>query len=256
MESQTQTQPTKPAAVQLFVTCIIETLRPQAGISVVKVLEKCGIEVLFPQGQTCCGQPAYNAGAWKDAREMAKYTLDVLSCSPMPIVVPSGSCADMIVHQYPALFANDPVYAAKAQDVAARTYEFAQFLVDVLGLEWVLQHITPAATEQGKIAYHPSCHLLRGLNVSHQPQTLLKTVAHAEMVDIPNATECCGFGGLFAIKMSDISGAMLNRKLDHITASGAKTLVGCDASCLLHIGGGLHRHGCDIQVKHIAEVLI
>ncbi len=236
--------------VQLFATCLVETLRPQAGLAVVAVLESLGLEVMVPDGQTCCGQPAFNSGLWDEARPMAKHTLDVLSRSAAPIVVPSGSCTDMIKHHYGELLADDPVYAQRARDVAARTYEFTQFLVDVLGVTEVQAHV------QGKVTYHPSCHLLRNLGVERAPRELLKNVPDLEVVDLPNATECCGFGGLFAIKMSDISSAMLQRKLDAIESTGAQAVVGCDVSCLLHIGGGLHRRGSSIETKYIAELLL
>jgi L-lactate dehydrogenase complex protein LldE len=239
----------RPKTVQLFATCLIETIRPEAGMAVVSVLERLGLTVEYPAGQTCCGQPAFNAGAWADARAMARHTLDVLSRSPAPIVLPSGSCADMIAHHYPELLAGDPKYGPLAQSIAARTYEFTQFIADVLGVTDLSAHFN------GKIAYHPSCHLLRGLGVTEAPRQLLTNVQGAEIADLPGATDCCGFGGLFAVKMSDISGAMLNRKLDSIESTGANTVVGCDVSCLLHIGGGLHRRGSTVEVKHLAEVL-
>ena len=238
-----------PKSVQLFITCLIEAIRPEAGMAVVAVLERLGLTVEFPSGQTCCGQPAFNAGGWADARAMARHTLDVLSQSPAPVVVPSGSCADMIVHHYPELLAGDPKYGPLAQSVAARTYEFTQFIVEVLGVADLNAHF------DGKIVYHPSCHLLRGLGVTEPPRKLLASVQGAEVADLPGATECCGFGGLFAVKMSDISGAMLKHKLDNIEGTGADTVVGCDVSCLLHIGGGLHRRGSKVEVKHLAEIL-
>lgn len=238
-----------PRTVQLFGTCLIETLRPNAGMAVVQVLEKLGITVEFPAAQTCCGQPAFNGGAWSDSRAMARYTLDVLKKSPVPIIVPSGSCADMIHHHYPELFAGDEHYGALAVEIADRTYEFSQYLVDVLGVTDL------GAQFNERITYHPSCHLLRGLGVAKPPRTLLASVKGAEVVDLPAATECCGFGGLFAIKMSDISGAMLERKLDSIEQTKAQTLVGCDISCLLHISGGLHRRGSKVKTKHLAEIL-
>jgi len=240
---------TQPKKVQLFVTCLIEALRPEAGLAVVAVLESLGLEVIVPEGQTCCGQPAFNGGLWDEARPLARHTLDVLSQSNAPIVVPSGSCADMIKHHYVELFADDPQYAQRARDIAARTYEFTQFLVDVLGITDLKAHF------KGKITYHPSCHLLRSLGIDHQPRALLKNVQDLEMIDLPNATECCGFGGLFAIKMGDISSAMLQRKLDAIESTGADAVVGCDVSCLLNIGGGLHRRGSKIETKYIAEIL-
>ena len=240
---------TKPDKVQLFITCLIETLRPEAGLAVVSVLESLGLEVIVPEGQTCCGQPPFNGGLWDDARPLAKHTLDVLSQSDAPIVVPSGSCADMIKHHYVELFEDDPKYRQLAKDIAARTYEFTQFLVDVLGVTDLHAHF------DGKVTYHPSCHLLRGQAIDHQPHELLKNVLDLEVVDLPNATECCGFGGLFAIKMGDISSAILQRKLDAIESTGAQAVVGCDVSCLLNIGGGLHRRGSKVETKYIAEIL-
>lgn len=238
-----------PSTVQLFATCLIETLRPEAGMAVVRVLEKIGLQVEYPDGQTCCGQPAFNGGAFDDARAMARHTLDVLSRTDTPVVVPSGSCADMIVHHYPELFAADPVYGPRAESVAKRTYEFSQFLVDVLGVSDL------GARFPGQVAYHPSCHLLRGLGVADPPRRLLAAIAGADIVEQANPTECCGFGGLFAVKMSDISGAMLKRKLDGLEQSGAQTVVGCDVSCLLHIAGGLHRRRSKIKTRHLAELL-
>ncbi|HLB47938.1 MAG TPA: (Fe-S)-binding protein [Anaerolineales bacterium] len=247
----------KPTTVQLFATCIVETLRPEAGMAVVEVLERLGLAIEYPEGQTCCGQPAFNGGLWDDARAMARHTLDVLCrdvpperlYEPAPIVVPSGSCADMIVHHYPELFADDPKYGPLAKDVASRTFEFSQFIVEAPGITDLGAHA------EGKVVYHPSCHLLRGLGVDEAPRKLLSRVQGLEVVDLPGATECCGFGGLFALKMSDISGAMLNRKLDNVESSGAQCVVGCDVSCLLHIGGGLHRRGAKIETKHLAELL-
>jgi len=236
-------------SVQLFATCLVEAVRPEAGLAAVKVLQRLGLRVEYPEGQTCCGQPAYNAGAWDDARAMARHTLDVLNRSDAPIVVPSGSCADMVIHHYPELLARDPKYGPLAEAVAARTYEFSQFLVDVLGVTDV------GARFAGRVAYHPSCHLLRGLGITAAPQALLAHVEGAEMVELPGAAECCGFGGLFAVKMSDISGAILRRKLDAIESSSAQTVVSCDLSCLLHIGGGLHRRGANVVTRHLAEVL-
>lgn len=238
-----------PRRIQLFATCLVETLRPQAGMAVVNVLEKLGVAVEYPAGQTCCGQPAFNAGAWDDARTMAKHTLDVFSKSDAPIVVPSGSCADMLVHHYAELLASDPKYGPLAERIAARTYEFTHFLVDVLGVSDL-----DARLDQ-RITYHPSCHLLRGLKITEPPQALLSNLEGGQVVPLPHSDECCGFGGLFAIKMADISSAMLDRKLNAIESTGAQAVVGCDVSCLLHIGGGLHRRGDNIETKHLAELL-
>jgi L-lactate dehydrogenase complex protein LldE len=235
--------------VQLFGTCLVETLRPEVGIAVMRVFEQLGVKVDYPEGQTCCGQPAFNAGAWDDARAMARHTLEVLARSSAPIVVPSGSCASMIVHHYPELLEKDPKYGKMANEVAARTYEFTQFLVKRLGITRF-----PARRHE-RMTYHASCHLLRGLGINDEPRSLLSQVEGSELVELPGASQCCGFGGMFAVKMSDISGAMLSRKLDNLESTGAQTLVGCDASCLIHIAGGLRRRGSKIQTRHIAQIL-
>lgn len=245
------TRTAKPAHVQLFATCLIEAVRPEAGLAVVDVLEALGLIVDYPEGQTCCGQPAFNGGNWDDAAALARHTLDILTRSDAPVLIPSGSCGDMIRHHYPRLFEDDPVYGPKARDLAGRAYEFAEFVVDVLV---AVEEIGRAAHPEGRLAYHPSCHLLRGLGIRGQPLELLEA-AGADVVELPNAEECCGFGGLFAIKMSAISSAMLARKLDAIEASGADAVVGCDVSCLINIAGGLHRRGSAVRTRHIAEVL-
>jgi L-lactate dehydrogenase complex protein LldE len=238
----------RPARVQLFATCLVDQFFPDAGHAAVEVLERCGIEVSVPPDQTCCGQPAYNGGFAEDAAAMAKATIDVLSRSDDPVVVPSGSCADMIINRYPELLAGDSVYGPKAKALAANTYEFSQFLVDVLGVE------LPAAAGP-KLAYHASCHGLRGLGLREQPRRLLRAVAGERCADLPDAETCCGFGGLFAIKMGPLSSAMLDAKIDAIERSGADEVVATDVSCLMHIGGGLHRRASRIRVRHIAEVL-
>lgn len=235
--------------VQLFVTCLVDNFYPDVGLAVVKILEDLGLEVEFPQAQTCCGQPAFNGGFWDDARAMARHTINVLAQSDAPIVVPSGSCADMIIHYYPEVLAGDITYAAKAREIAQRTYEFSQFLVDVLGVSNL------PARASGCLTYHASCHGLRGLGLKEQPRQLLGQVKGIEFKELPEAEACCGFGGLFAVKMGDISGAILQRKLDNIEATGADTVVGGDVSCLMHIAGGLRRRGSRVRVKHLAEVL-
>jgi L-lactate dehydrogenase complex protein LldE len=235
--------------VQLFATCLVDQFYPQAAWATVAVLERLGLTVEVPLDQTCCGQPAFNGGFEDEARAMARHTITTLGRSPAPIVVPSGSCAEMIVHQYPRLFAGDDTWGPRAAEVAGRTYELGQFLVDVLGVADV------GAVGEGSIAYHASCHGLRGLGLGAQPRQLLACVAGAACRDLPGAERCCGVGGRFAVKMAPISAAMLQRKLDDIEASGAQTVVATDVSCLMHIGGGLHRRGSTVGVKHLAEVL-
>ncbi len=238
-----------PQTVQLFVTCLIDTLQPQIGEAVVRVFDHLSINVGFPQDQTCCGQPAFNAGLRDDARKMAKHAIEVFENAPGPIVIPSGSCAAMLRHGYPELFANDHQWLPRAQDLANRTFEFTEFLVDELG-------ITDIGTQfPGEITYHPSCHLLRGLGVDQQPRALLANIKDAQIHVLPNADECCGFGGVFSVEHPEISAEMLKRKILNTEASDADTVVVCDTGCLLHINGGLHRQGKKPNVKHIAEIL-
>jgi len=244
-----QTKNNEIKTVQLFVTCLVDQFFPETGLAVVEILEKLGLQIEFPTKQTCCGQPAFNGGFWEDARAMARHTLNVLSQSEAPIIVPSGSCADMIIHRYPELLAGDITYASKAREIAGRTYEFSQFLVDALGVTDLQSH------SSGSVTYHASCHGLRGMGLRQQPRRLLQNVTGIEFRELPEAETCCGFGGVFAVKMGDISGAMLQRKLDNIETTGADIVTGIDVSCLMHIAGGLHRRGSRVQVKHLAEVL-
>lgn len=235
--------------VQLFATCLIDTLSPEVGECVVEVLERAGVGIEVPEGQTCCGQPAFNGGFWDEARGMARHTIEVFGDSDLPVVVPSGSCAYMVSHHYPELFEDDPRWRRRAELLGRRTYEFTQFLVDVLGLTDL------GATWDGKLTYHASCHLSRGLGVQRQPVALLERVRGADVVPLPDQQECCGFGGLFSIKHGDISSEMLKGKLDNIEATGAGWVVGCDLSCLLNINGGLHRRKSRVKGVHIAQVL-
>ncbi len=235
--------------VQLFVTCLIDTLQPQIGEAVVRVLERAGVRAAFPKDQTCCGQPAFNAGMREDSRKMAQHTIEVFEKTSGPVIIPSGSCAAMIRHGYAELFANDPRWLPRAQALAQRTFEFTEFLVDELGVTDLGAHFP------GEITYHPSCHLLRGIGVDHQPRALLAHVRGAELYELPHGEECCGFGGVFSVEHPEISAEMLHRKIKHIENSGAETVVTCDTGCLLHINGGLHRQGKNPIVKHIAEVL-
>ncbi len=244
------TLPSRPQRVQLFITCLVDSLFPHVGEAVVAVLEGLGMEVRFPPGQTCCGQPAYNGGFRDETRAIARHFLDVFEpTAPDPILVPSGSCAAMVTHSYADLFRDDPADLARARQVGARTYEFAQFLVDVLGVTDV------GARFDGALTYHASCHLLRYQHVTDQPRRLLAHVRGAQVTPLTGAEECCGFGGLFAVKHGDLSAAVLDKKIENIRAAGAGTLVGCDMSCLMHIQGGLRRDGVAVQCRHLAEIL-
>ena len=239
----------RPARVQLFVTCLVDRFFPAAGHAAVEVLERLGVEVAVPADQTCCGQPAFNGGFAAEAAAMARGTIDVLSRSDDPVVVPSGSCADMIVNHYPELLAADPVYGPKAAALAARTFEFSRFIVDVLGAD------LRTAPDGPTVAYHASCHGLRGLGLREAPRRLLRAVAGERCADLPDAETCCGFGGLFAVKMGALSAAMLESKLEAIERCGADLVAATDVSCLMHIGGGLHRRGSRARTRHIAEIV-
>ncbi|MGA7097008.1 MAG: (Fe-S)-binding protein [Acidimicrobiia bacterium] len=231
--------------VQLVVTCLVDALAPEVGRATLAVLEDAGCIVEFPEGQTCCGQPAFNVGLHDDARTMAEHTLDVLTPTEGPIVLPSGSCSLMMSQHYLELFAGTE-REDEARAVAARVRELTQFLVDDLGVE-------PDASCDGcVIAYHHSCHGLRGMGLKAQAGELL---AGLDTVSLDGAEECCGFGGLFAVEMPPVSAAIMNEKLDRVEASGADILVGGDVSCLIHLEGGLRRRGSAIEVRHIAEIL-
>ena len=239
-----------PETVQLFVTCIIDSLYPHVGQAVVRLLERTGREVSFPTGQTCCGQPAFNAGMRVEARRIAEYTIKIFENAPGPIVLPSGSCTAMIRHGYQELFKDDPDWFRRATSLAERTYELSELLVDVLGVRNL------GARFPGRLAYHASCHLLRDLGVNRQPLDLLLEVEEAELVELPNYEECCGFGGLFSVEHPEVSSAMLERKINNIDASGAEYVVSCDAGCISNINGGLHRRGKPLRAIHIAEMLV
>lgn len=234
--------------IQLFHTCLVNEIDPDIGMAVVRVLERAGVEVDVPRDQTCCGQPAYNAGFHDEARQVARHTLKVLDATEGPIVIPSGSCADMIVHQYPVLFERDAPMLECATRVAGRCREFSQYLAEAAP-NAVIGRIDAC------VAFHPSCHLLRGLGVREQPIAALNRVDGVRQAEVREQEECCGFGGLFSIKNADISTGMLERKLDAIEASGADRVVSCDLGCLLHVGGGLHRRGSRIRVQHLAQLL-
>ncbi len=249
MASTIESSRRKYDTVQLFVTCLVDAFYPQVGIAVVKLLEGLGFTVAFPAAQTCCGQPHFNSGLTGDARRMARHTVNTLAAVEGYIVLPSGSCTDMIVHHYEALFVDEPAYREQWAGVRERTFELTQFLVDELGITRL------RASCPGRGTYHPSCHGLRNLGLRSQAPALLAEVDGLEMVELPEADICCGFGGLFAVKMSPISGAMLERKLDQVEATGADTLIGGDVSCLMHMAGGLQKRKRALQVRHIAEIL-
>ncbi len=236
--------------VSLFVTCIVDMIYPQTGMSTVDVLERLGIPVDFPEAQTCCGQMGFNAGYRDDAKAVAKHFLNAFRNAEV-IVTPSGSCASMVRHFYTELFEDDPKWYDRAVYAASITWELTEYLVDGLGITDVGAALERPVT----VALHDACHGLRSLNLQKQPRVLLSNVKGLTITELPGADQCCGFGGLFAIKMPDISGAMLNDKIKNIATSPASTIVTCDASCLTQINGGLSRQGCPQRTVHIADVL-
>ena len=234
--------------VSLFITCLVDQLFPQVGVSMVEVLKRLGVEINFPEAQTCCGQPAFNSGYRKEARDLAARFLNVFDDSQY-VVAPSGSCASMVKVFYADLFEDDAAVRERALALAARTHEFSEFLVNVLKVEDV------GAQFRGRVALHQSCHLLRELNVRSEPLRLLRAVRGIELVELERAEACCGFGGLFAIKYAQISGGILKEKIDHIRQSGAEVIVASDMGCLMHISGGLSRQRIPVRTLHLAELL-
>lgn len=235
--------------VQLFITCLADSFFPKTGQAVVDILRRLGINVDFARDQTCCGQPAFNAGLRKDARTIAEHTIKVFENTTGDIVTPSGSCVHMFRHNYPELFDGDSVWLPRAKAIAARTYEFTEYLVDKLGVTNV------GAKWDGLLTYHPSCHTLRGINVDKQPRALLANVQGATLVELPNAEECCGFGGIMSVEHPELSSEWLKRKISNLETTQSPTLVVTDAGCLMHIAGGLNRQKKSQRVIHIAEVL-
>jgi L-lactate dehydrogenase complex protein LldE len=233
--------------VQLLVTCLADQLAPQVGEATVRILEKLGHRVRFPEAQTCCGQPAFNDGFPGDAALLAARTVEIFA-APLPVIVPSGSCATMVRHFYPGLLASGPRRAA-AEALAARTFELSEFLVRVLRVTDV------GARWAGRVTYHDSCHLLRELGIRDEPRRLLDAVDDLEVVEMDYAEHCCGFGGAFAVKFPEVSAAILDAKLERIIATGADAVVANDTGCLMQLAGGLRRRGSLIRTLHLAEIL-
>ena len=234
--------------VGLFVTCLIDAMRPEIGFSAIRLLEAAGCEVGVPAAQTCCGQPAYNSGDTADARELAAKTL--AEFEPFDyVVVPSGSCAGQIKIHFAHLFDGDRKLLARAERLAAKTYELTDFLANVAPQRDV------RAISLGRITYHDSCSGLRELGIKAQPRALL-AAAGVELTEMKDCEQCCGFGGMFAVKYGDISGAIVDEKCGHIQATGADAVVLGDLGCMLNIEGRLQRLGdSKTRVLHVAQVL-
>jgi L-lactate dehydrogenase complex protein LldE len=234
--------------VSLFITCLSDAFYPRVGQAVVHLLRKQGCEVDFPEAQTCCGQPAYNSGYREDAKKAAKQLIRSFEQSEY-VVSPSGSCVSMIKHYYPNLFATDDDWRERAQNFVNKTYEFSQFIVQVLGVKEI------SSSFEGVATYHHSCHMMRGIGVADEPMQLLQSIQGLNVLALPYKQDCCGFGGTFAVKMHDISEQMVDEKVEHILSTNATILVGSDMACLMNIEGRLRRVGHPIKVYHVAELL-
>ena len=236
-----------PTAVDIFIPCFVDQLFPETAMNMVKVLESVGCEVHYNSNQTCCGQPAYNSGYVREAKSAAKNMIQAFEHAEY-IVTPSGSCATMF-KEYPRLFQDDPKWKEGAEQLASKTYELTRFLVDVLGIT------DTGARLDGRATYHSSCHMTRLLGVKDAPFTLLSNVRGLQLEPLPQARNCCGFGGTFSVKMSPVSTEMVDEKVNNILQTKADYLIGADCGCLMNIKGRLERLGHPVQVMHIAEVL-
>jgi L-lactate dehydrogenase complex protein LldE len=230
------------------VTCLVDLFRPDVGFAAVRLLEDAGCAVMVPPEQTCCGQPAYNSGERASAAAIAKQVIAAFEGFDYT-VAPSGSCAAMLRCHYPGLLEAEPAWGERAQKLAQKTFELTSFLTDVLGIKQV------AARHDGAVVIHESCSALREMGVRDQPRALLDSVAGLTEKPLEHADVCCGFGGMFSVKYSEISSEMARKKTADITASGAQTVVGVDLGCLMNIAGRLSREGSPVAVRHVAEIL-
>jgi L-lactate dehydrogenase complex protein LldE len=234
--------------VSLFVTCLADQIWPSAAVGAVQVLRRVGCSVEFDERQTCCGQPAFNTGYRREARALARRFIEIFEASDAEAIVsPSGSCTAM-VHHYEQLF-EDAGWRERARALAGRTHELSAFLVNQVGVEDV------GATFAGRLTWHDACHGLRDLGIKSEPRRLLRRVRGVELVELPNAESCCGFGGTFSVKHPEVSVAMLDEKIDAIERAGVDAVVSGDASCLMQIGGRLSRRGSAVRALHLADVL-
>ena len=230
-----------------MVTCLGDMFYPEVGERIVRLLRSLGVTVQFPAGQTCCGLPLFNSGYHADAATIAKRTVEIFAGAEH-VVVPSGSCAWMVKHEYPGLMTT-PAERSAAERLAGRTHELSQFLVKVLRRQGFRSAVA------GTLTYHDSCHLMRGLHEAESPRALLREVSGARFVELPGSDECCGFGGSFSVRLPEVSTAILDKKLANVEASGADCVVACDAGCLMQMRGGLSRRRSRVRALHLAEVL-
>jgi len=234
--------------VTLFIPCLIDQFHPQVGKNVVRILKKIGLDVDFADEQTCCGQPFFNAGYWKKAVPLAKRTIKAFKDAKV-VVAPSGSCVTMIRTHYKELFSDNPEWLNQALELSEKTYELSEFLTHVIQADDL------GASYKGKVTYHDSCQVLRGLGISSEPRQLIKNVKNLELIEMDKPDLCCGFGGLFSFKFPHIAEAMVEEKVKNILASGAEAVVGCEISCLMNIGGYLGYRGIKVKTLHLADLL-
>ncbi|MGH3087028.1 MAG: (Fe-S)-binding protein, partial [Rubrobacteraceae bacterium] len=232
----------------LFIPCYVDAMFPEVGVSVVRVLRNLDVDVTYPEGQTCCGQPAFNSGFFDESRTVAKHFMNVFEKEDFDhIVCPSGSCATMVSHYYPFVFKDSPDERERSEELGHRVREFSDFLVNVLGVEDL------GAKMNGRAVFHTGCHQRRELGILNEPRELLRNVDGLELLDWENEELCCGFGGTFAVKMPEVSTAMADEKIEALERSGADTLVSCDSSCLMHLAGRIRRQRIGTRVMHLAE---
>ncbi|MEZ4527027.1 MAG: (Fe-S)-binding protein [Desulfobacterales bacterium] len=239
--------PEKPDAVYFFGTCLMDMICPEAGIAAIRLIQREGVRVIFPSEQSCCGQPAYNSGFPEEAKAVARKQIEIFS-KDLPIVVPSGSCAGMMKHHYPKLFAHDPD-AARVQQFSDKIYELTEFLVHVLHIQ---------LEDKGKpltVTWHSSCHAAREMRVIADSKSLIRQLKNVRLKELENEHECCGFGGTFSVKQPEISAAMVRDKIADIQQTGAARVLGGDCGCLMNITGAMEHQQIRIQGQHIAEFI-
>lgn len=237
----------KPTRVYFYGTCLVDLFFPDAGMAGIQLLRRAGVEVIFPEGQTCCGQPAFNCGYWEEARDVAR-TQVALFPEDLPVILPSGSCAGMMKMHYPELFHGQPD-EAQVRAFSARVFELTQFLVNVLGVK-----LTDLG-EPVKVTWHSSCHAVRDLGLKGEPQSLLGQLANVELAPLARESECCGFGGTFSVRQPEISAAMSCDKAAAAEATGASVVLSTDGGCLLNVNGTLEGKRSPLKVQHVAEFL-
>ena len=243
------TPPERKQKIRLFISCLVDNFFPQVGEAMLRVLSGMGLEIEFPQGQTCCGQPAFNSGHRKEAEEVACHFLDVFGDGDEAIVCPSGSCVSMVKHYYAELFRNDSEKLSRVEKISSNIYEFSEFVFQRK------EALNPNSAYKGRVTFHDSCHALRELRISSQPRELIKSLNGVELIEMEMADACCGFGGTFSIKYPEVSKSMLQEKTDSILDSGADAVVSTDMGCLMNIKGLVSRKKMPVKVLHLAELI-